>query len=133
MPFTRIALLEGKSSAHLAAIAASLDRALVESFEVPPNDRFAMIDQYRAGELIFDRTYCGGPRSDDYVLFHVTTGRERSPDTRKRFFRRLVDLLAEAPGIRPEDVMVVISNSTLEDWSFSSGLSAANETGAPAW
>lgn len=125
MPFTRISLLAGKSPAYLSAVSDSLDRALVECFEVPEDDRFVAIHQHQVGELIFDRTYRGGPRSDDYILFHVTTGKARSRETKARFFRRLVENLAASPGIRPEDVMIVIANSTFDDWSFASGISAS--------
>jgi len=125
MPFTRISLLAGKSPDYLAAMSNSLHRALVDCFDVPPADRFVAIHQHHPGDLIFDRTYRGGPRSDDYVLFHITTGKGRSDETTRRFYRRLVECLADAPGIRCEDVMVVIANSTVEDWSFGSGVSAA--------
>lgn len=124
MPFTRISLLAGKSPAYLAAISDSLDRALVDCFEVPENDRFVAIHQHRPDELIFDRTYRGGPRSDDFIVFHITTGKLRSPETKARFYRRLVENLAASPGVRPEDVMIVIADSTFEDWSFASGVSA---------
>ena len=125
MPFTRISLLAGKPKEYLAAVLDSLDRALVESFEVPENDRFAAIHQHQPGELAFDRSYRGGSRTNDYIFFHITTGRARSAETKARFYRRLVECLAEAPGVRPEDVMVAIVNSTFEDWSFASGISAA--------
>lgn len=130
MPFTRISLLAGKSHDYLAAIGDSLDRALVECFEVPENDRFAAIDQLRPEELIFDRNYRGGPRSDDFVVFHITTGKARSNETKQRFYRGLVENLARSPGIRAEDVMIIVVNSTFEDWSFSSGVSAALPTQA---
>lgn len=125
MPFTRISLLEGKPAAYLEAITEALDRALVEAFDVPEGDRFVVIHQHRPGELIFDRDYGGGPRSNDYVLFHITTGRPRSAETKQRLYQRLVERLGEGPGLRPEDVMVVISNSTLDDWSFSHGRAAS--------
>jgi len=129
MPFTRISLLAGKSPDYLTAVADALDRAMVESFEVPEKDRFVAIHQHQPGELIFDRTYRGGPRSDDYILFHVTTGRQRSAETKAAFYRRLVENLAAAPGVKPEDVMVVIANSTFDDWSFASGVSASAPEG----
>lgn len=125
MPFTRVSLLAGKSPAYLAAISDSLDRALVECFDVPETDRFMAFDQLQPGEFIFDRTYRGGPRSDDFVVFHVTIGKQRSPATKERFFQGLVERLSKAPGIRPEDVMVIIAKSEFEDWSFASGVSAA--------
>jgi phenylpyruvate tautomerase PptA (4-oxalocrotonate tautomerase family) len=125
MPFTRVSLLAGKPPSYLAAISDSLDRALVECFGVPEADRFMAFDQLQPGEFIFDRTYRGGPRSDDFVLFHVTTGKQRTPAMKERFFQGLVERLAKSPGIRPEDVMVIIANSEFEDWSFASGVSGA--------
>ena len=98
-----------------------MHKALVEAFDVPPDDRFQAIHQHEPGELIFDRNYLGGPRSDDFVLFAVTAGRPRTTQVKQAFYRRLATLLAESPGIRPEDVMVVVNTTSPEDWSFSSG------------
>lgn len=132
MPFTRISLLAGKPADYLAAVSESLDRALVDCFEVPERDRFVAIHQHQPGELIFDRTYRGGPRSDDYIFFHITTGKQRSAESKALFYRKLVENLVASPGVRPEDVMVAIVNSTVEDWSFASGVSAAAPTGESA-
>jgi phenylpyruvate tautomerase PptA (4-oxalocrotonate tautomerase family) len=121
MPFTRISLLQGKPPDYLSAVSDSLHKALVEAFDVPPDDRFQLIHQHAPGELVFDRAYLGGPRSDDFILFAVTAGRPRSAEVKQAFYRRLVALLSESPGLRPEDVMVVITKTSPEDWSFSGG------------
>lgn len=125
MPFTRISLLAGKPSTYRAAIVESLDRAMVEAFDVPETDQFVAIHQHQPDELIFDRHYAGGPRSDDFVLVHITTGRTRSHEMQEAFYQRLVERLAVHPGIRPEDVMVVVANSTGYDFSFGSGVAAS--------
>lgn len=121
MPFTRISLLEGKSSEYLKALSDSLHQAMVETFNVPATDRFQAIHQHRPGELIFDRNYFGGPRSDDFVVFSITTGKPRDTATKKTFYKRLVALLGEAPGVRPEDVMIIVTTSSRDEWSFSNG------------
>ena len=118
MPLTRISLAKGKSPDYLRALSDGLHQALVDAFDVPPDDRFQVIHQHEPGELVFDRHYLGGPRSEDFVLFQITAGRPRSAETKQRFYRRLVERLAEAPGVRPEDVMVVISTTQLDEWSF---------------
>jgi phenylpyruvate tautomerase PptA (4-oxalocrotonate tautomerase family) len=129
MPFARISLLVGKPPAYLAAISDSLHAAMVETFDVPAKDRFHVIHQHQSGELLFDRDFLGGPRSDDYVLFHITIGKPRSRAVKERFYRRLVERLADAPGLRPEDVMVVLTANEmgLADWSFAGGVSANPE------
>lgn len=121
MPFTRISLLKGKSPEYLRSLSDSLHRALVETFDVPADDRFQAIHQHEPGELVFDRHYLGGPRSDDFVLFAVTAGKPRDTATKQAFYKRLVALLAEAPGIRPQDVMVIITTTSRDEWSFADG------------
>jgi phenylpyruvate tautomerase PptA (4-oxalocrotonate tautomerase family) len=129
MPFSRISLLKGKSPEYLGALSDSLHRAMVEAFNVPEKDRFQMIHQHEPHELVFDRDYEGGgrgPRSDDFVLITITTGKPRSTELKQAFYRRLVERLAQAPGIDPQDVMVVLSATEGEDWSFSAGEPAAS-------
>lgn len=122
MPMSRLSLLKGKSPAYLQALSDGLHQALVEAFEVPPTDRFQIIHQHEANELIFDRYYLGGPRSDDFVLIQINVARVRSTAVRQAFYQRLVDLLAQSPGLLPQDVMVIISTSAAEDWSFGGGV-----------
>jgi phenylpyruvate tautomerase PptA (4-oxalocrotonate tautomerase family) len=133
MPFARISLLKGKSPTFLTALSDNLHRALVEAFEVPADDRFQVIHQHEPGELVFDRHYLCGPRSDNFMLISITAGRPRDTCVKQAFYRRLVALLADAPGLRPEDVMVIINTTGLDDWSFGDGVAtmlaaAASET-----
>lgn len=127
MPFVRISLLRGKPDSFLKSLSHSIHRALVESFATPAADCFQVIHQCAPNELVFDRHYLCGPRSDDFVLICVTAGRERSEETKQAFYRRLCELLAVVPGIRGEDVMVIISTTGAADWSFGRGI-AANDT-----
>lgn len=125
MPISRVSLLKGKSPAYLRGLSDSLHQALVDAFEVPHYDRFQLIQQHEANELVFDRNYLshqGKPRSDDFVVIQITAGRERSAATKAAFYRRLVSLLAESPGLRAEDVMIIINTAAAEDWSFSGGV-----------
>ncbi|WP_248803042.1 tautomerase family protein [Pseudomonas sp. MWU13-2100] len=121
MPFARISLHRGKSAEYLSRLSEQLHEALMESFEVPAADRFQIIHQHEVGELIFDRDYLGGPRNEDFVLIAITAGRIRDTATKQRFYRRLVERLSMAPGIDPENVMVVISTTQADEWSFAGG------------
>ncbi|ABC92295.1 hypothetical conserved protein [Rhizobium etli CFN 42] len=130
MPFVRISLRKGKSQEYLAALADNVQRALVETFDVPENDRFQAIHQHDENELIFDRSYLGGPRSDDFVYISVTIGRPRTAEMKAALYWRLAELLAQSPGLRPEDVMIVVSTSAPEDWSFGAGIAQMTD---PDW
>ena len=121
MPFTRISLLRGKSPEYIATLSDTFHRAMVETFNVPSADRFHIVHQCAPGELIFDRDYFGGPRSDDYILFDVTIGKPRAAETKQAFYRRAAELLEETLSLRPADLMIVITTAKPEDWSFSNG------------
>jgi phenylpyruvate tautomerase PptA (4-oxalocrotonate tautomerase family) len=123
MPYARISLLAGKPADYLRSLSDSLHQALVECFDVPPADRFQLIQQHAPGELVFDRHYLATrPRSDDFVLIAITAGRKRSTATKRAFYRRLTELLAQSPGISPGDVMIVINTTEADEWSFGDGL-----------
>lgn len=122
MPYARISLNAGRPPAFLSALSDSLHDALVEAFDVPRDDRFQVFHQHAPGELVFDRHYLGGPRGDDFVLIAITAGKPRSVETKRRFCRRLTERLSQSPGIAAEDVMVVITTTQAEDWSFSQGV-----------
>lgn len=122
MPMSHISLQRGKSPDYLRALSDGLHRALVEALDVPPTDRFQLIHQHEPHEMSIDPHYPAGTRSADYVFINVIVGRPRSAAMKAAFYQRLVTLLGEAPGVRPEDVMVVIQSSQSEDWSFGSGV-----------
>ncbi|WP_242112050.1 tautomerase family protein [Luteimonas aquatica] len=121
MPYARISLHRGKSPEYLRQLADNVYRAMHEAFDVPAHDRFQILHQLDPGELIFDRDYLGGPRSDDFVHIAIVAGRPRESAVKRAFYKRLVELLGQAPSIAPEDVMVVIQTTGGDDWSFGGG------------
>ena len=72
MPLVRISLLKGKSNDQIRAIADSVHQALMETFEVPADDRFQFVDQYEPEEFIYDPSYMGIQRSKDVVFINIT-------------------------------------------------------------
>jgi phenylpyruvate tautomerase PptA (4-oxalocrotonate tautomerase family) len=55
---------------------------------------------------------------------HIVAGKWRDTATKRAFYQRVVDLLAEKPGVRPEDVQIILSLNDREDWSFGKGLAS---------
>ena len=54
------------------------------------------------------------------VYVHAVAG--RTPEQKKALFARIAELLGDNPGIRPEDVFVVILDAAKENWSVGYGL-----------
>ncbi len=122
MPLARISLREGSSTAYRQAIADGVQRALVETFNVPPDDRFQIIDEYPAERLIFDRGYLGMHRTDAFVAIQLTVSNTRTVTQKQALYHRIVELLADDPGLDPQDVFINLVEVVKENWSFGRGV-----------
>jgi phenylpyruvate tautomerase PptA (4-oxalocrotonate tautomerase family) len=122
MPLVHISLLKGKSREHIRAIADGVHEALVETFTVPPDDRFQLIRQYERDDFIYDSGYLGVERSDDLVFIHITASDWRDTATKQALYEALVAKLAASPGLRPDDVMIALAPNRRDDWSFGRGI-----------
>lgn len=121
MPLTRIALRAGKPVGYRKALTDSVQRALTETFNVPHDDQFMLITEHEPDNFVYDRQYFGIGRSDDFVLIQLTVSNTRTVEQKKALYRRMVELLAEWPGVRREDVMINLVEVLPENWSFGYG------------
>lgn len=122
MPFAHIAMRAGKSEAYKQAIFDGIYRALHETFDVPEDDQFMVITEHDAGSFRYGKSYFGIARSDDLVFVQITANNTRGIEQKKALFRRVVELLGEAPGLRSEDVFVNLVEVTKENWSLGQGM-----------
>jgi phenylpyruvate tautomerase PptA (4-oxalocrotonate tautomerase family) len=121
MPFVRIDVKESRA-ADLPAIGDAVHRALVETCDVPPADRFQVLTTHAPAHLVQDPEYLGVHRTGDAVFVQITLNAGRSVDKKKALYAAIVRNLATAPGVKPEDVLVSLVQVTKEDWSFGNGL-----------
>ena len=121
MPLVRISLLRGKPAEYRQAIRDNVYEAMRESFNVPQNDRFMLVSEHEAGDFDYDPSYAGIDRSDDLVILQLTVSNTRTVEQKKALFRRIVERLAERPGIRPQDVFINLVEVNKENWSFGDG------------
>ena len=122
MPLVRIALRKGKSPEYRRAISDSIHRARVETIKIPEQDRFQIVTEHDDASLVYDPSYLGISRSDGVILVQITLSAGRTVDVRKALFARIVQLLRESPGVRPEDVFVSLVEVAKENWSFGNGV-----------
>jgi 4-oxalocrotonate tautomerase len=122
MPLTRVSLRAGKSEAYRQAIFDGLYQAMRETFNVPEHDQFMTASEHDAASFRYDANYLGIERSDDLVLIQITANNTRTAGQKKALYGRIVELLGENPGIRPEDVFVNLVEVAKENWSFGNGI-----------
>ena len=121
MPLVRISLREGKSEQYRKALGDGVHQAMVEAIEIPAQDRFQIITQHSANDLIYDPSYLGIDRSDDIVLVQITLSAGRKPGQKRKLFQRAAEILAKNPGVRPQDLLINLVETAWENWSFGNG------------
>jgi phenylpyruvate tautomerase PptA (4-oxalocrotonate tautomerase family) len=121
MPLLHISLRAGKPEAYRQAIFDSLYRAMREALNVPEDDQFMTITEHDAANFRTGTAY-GVARSDDVVYIQITVFSTRTAEQKKVLFQRIAELLGKSPGIRPEDVFVVVLDAAKENWSVGNGL-----------
>ena len=121
MPLVRIDMLKGRSDAEIAAIGDGVQRAMVETINVPERDRFQVINEHAPGRLVYNDAYLGVKRSNAIVIIQVFLSKGRTTEAKQAFYAACTKYL-EAAGVRKEDVTITFTESTREDWSFGNGV-----------
>jgi 4-oxalocrotonate tautomerase len=122
MPLVRISLRQGKSAAYKQAIGDGVYKAMLETFDVPKEDRFVIVSEHSESELQFSRTYLDIARSDDLVIIQITANNTRTVEQKKAFFARIAELLSQNPGLRKQDIFINLIEVAKENWSFGNGI-----------
>src|SRR5271168_3272569 len=122
MPLVRISLRSGKSAAYKQAIGDGIYQAMLDSFNVPKEDRFVVVSEHAEGEFQFSKTYLDIARSDDLVIIQITANSGRTVEQKKALFARIAELLSQNPGLRKQDVFINLVEVAKENWSFGNGI-----------
>lgn len=122
MPLTRITVREGMSDARLQQLSDLYHQTLVEVFDVPPEDKFQILEALPAKALVYHPHYQTGRRDGDFILFQILAGKPRSTAVKQRLYELLAERLHVDLGIHPDNLMVVIQLNGSEEWSFGRGL-----------
>ncbi len=94
---------------------------MIETLAIPPDDRFQVISERDPDSLLYDPQYFGIRRSDKVVFIQITMSVGRKPGQKRALFKRITELLAKSPGVRPEDVFINLVEVAWENWSFGLG------------
>ncbi|QHZ47793.1 tautomerase family protein [Bacillus sp. NSP9.1] len=120
MPLLRFDLIEGRDEKALKTLLDAAHDAMVEAFNVPERDRYQIVHQHPANELIIQDTGLGLNRSKDLVVISITS-KTRTKSQKEKLYPLLAEKLEAECGISPEDVMVSITENGDADWSFGLG------------
>lgn len=95
-------------------IGTAIHAAQIEALGIPADDRFQIFQPHDAGELKFDPGYNGVDRRSLLVI-RVIAVHMYPVATKQAFFAAVVAKL-EPLGIRPQDVLISLTENGFEDW-----------------
>jgi phenylpyruvate tautomerase PptA (4-oxalocrotonate tautomerase family) len=120
MPLLRFDIIEGRDEKELKTLLDAAHRAMLEAFGVPERDRYQIVHQHPAREMIIEDTGLGFERSKDLVIISITS-KQRTEEQKQALYRLIVKELGESCGIQPNDIMISIVENGNADWSFGMG------------
>jgi 4-oxalocrotonate tautomerase len=121
VPLVQVFLKRGLSPSQLSLVSEAIHGAMVETINVPADDRFQIIQEHAPETLVADRRYLGIGRSDNMVFIQITLNAGRTLEQKRALYRTIADKLAAGPGLRREDVLISLVEVPKENWSFGNG------------
>jgi 4-oxalocrotonate tautomerase len=121
MPLVRIDLPQSIGEAWRAAIGDIVYQTMVDVLNVPAGDKFQIITVHDSDALRIDPTYLGIDRSAAAFTIDITLNTGRTVELKKQFYASLVDRLNAEAHVRPQDVVIVLTEVAKENWSFGNG------------
>jgi phenylpyruvate tautomerase PptA (4-oxalocrotonate tautomerase family) len=121
MPLARVDLAVGKSAEYRQTIGDVIYDAMLSALNVPQHDRFQVITEHPPEGFIFDATYLGIQRTADCIFIQLILNEGRTVDTKRAFYRAVVDGLRMRLNVRTQDVLIVLVEVKKENWSFGNG------------
>lgn len=122
MPLVRIDLLEGKTAAFKTQLGELVYESMLETIGIPEEDKFVVVNELKAEELIFSTNYLSVDRTDGIVIIQITMNEGRTTEVKKALYKTVADKLNSQLDIRKEDVFINLVEVNKENWSFGNGI-----------
>lgn len=120
MPLVRIAIPKG---APAPSISRGVHSALVETFNVPPDDFFQIVTEHApGGGIVRPESYLGVVYSEGLVMIQITCNDTRTLDQKKALYAAIAENLSRDAGVRKEDILINLVEVKKENWSFGNGV-----------
>lgn len=120
MPLVKVYRRVGRTAEENAQAFEAIHAALVEAFKIPDHDRNHLLFELDAAhfEVPPDRTAA-------FTQIEIVAFPGRSADAKRALYAGLARRF-EALGVAPSDLMVILLEPPLENWSVRNGVSSAD-------
>ncbi|MDF2784649.1 MAG: tautomerase [Pantoea eucrina] len=120
MPLLTFDLIQGRSESEVRTLLDAAHRAVLTAFGVPERDRYQIVHENKAYQMVFQDTGLGFLRTDNLVMVRVYTS-PRSEAQKASFMAELARELRENCGVQGHDLMISFITNSKGDWSFAQG------------
>lgn len=119
MPIVRIDIIEGKSEEYKAMLLDTVNQAMQKHIGLQQGDRRQIINEHKP------ENFEHGGRSESYTVIEIMLIKGRSFETKKMFYRELVDTLSQKLNIKPNDITIFLNEQPAENWGIKGGFPAS--------
>jgi 4-oxalocrotonate tautomerase len=121
MPLARIDLPAGTTTEYRRVVGDVVYEAMIAALNVPKGDRFQILAEHAAADLVIDPNYLGIQRTAHAIVIQITLNEGRTLEVKKAFYKALADGLHQRLGLRREDLVINLVEVKKENWSFGNG------------
>jgi len=132
MPLVRIEVYQATPPVQRAQIANEVYESMRETIGIPEGDRFIIVTAHDSNELFIDPKYMGMRRTERFALVQIFLSKGRAVEQKQALYARIAERLQKAVGFAPDDVMIVLTENSITDWSFGKG-EAQYVLNPPSW
>jgi len=116
-------VLEGQyDDRRLSNVSKAVQEALISILKIPADDFFQIIHVLPRNHFLHTPSFLGMQYSDDLIVLEVTFISGRPKDTRLALLKELNARIVAGAGISPDDLVIQLSESPGENFSFGQGL-----------
>jgi Tautomerase enzyme len=120
VPLVRIDLTDQMPDSQVAGISQAVHDALVQTFKIPPRDKFQIITKHPVGQIIAQDAGLGFERKPGVVVLQIFTQKGRTAAIKQQLYKAISDGLA-AVGVGGTELFLGYQENGPEDWSFAYG------------
>jgi phenylpyruvate tautomerase PptA (4-oxalocrotonate tautomerase family) len=116
MPLVKIELIEGRDMLILQKMKELVMNAVVDSLQLPDEDRNIRIIEYKAALFSLKMPY--------EILVEITLFAGRTVETKKKLYQAIVNSLEQNGICKRENVFIVLNEQPQENWGVRGGIPA---------
>ncbi|KGF70495.1 hypothetical protein LL06_05135 [Hoeflea sp. BAL378] len=131
MPLVTFHVPRSLAPERVSGLCDAVHEALVDIARVPADDRFQILCRHDPADLRIDRTFLGVNRGPEAVIVEITFRMGRTESQKRALFSRIASSAFAKASLRPNDVMIVLTENTSLDWSFGGGIAQYAQAPAP--